>query len=269
MDYSKTIVIMYDFDKTLSKSYMSEYGFIKNLGFKSNDEFFDYCNITIAKSYNMDNILAFLLAKIIKAKEHKIKLTKSYLNKMGKNIEFFDGVETWFKRINDYAKSLGYKVEHYLISSGITEIIEGCSIYNQFKKVFASSFAYNEKGEAFWPKQVVNYTAKTQYIFRIKKGLINDLTNDEDINKKYNSTNSVVPYKNMIYIGDGQTDVPCMKLVKEKGGHSICLHNGTQHSLKVAKQIYGDGRVNKINIADYSENADLEKYVKNIIKNIK
>ena len=184
MKNSKKVVLMYDFDKTLSKLYMSEYDFVKQVGFSNSVDFWNFCNITLAKSNNMDNNLAFMLANLLLAKKSNIKLTKEYFNSLGKNITYFNGVEAWFKRINEFGKKLGLKIEHYIISSGVKEIIEGTSINKYFTKVFASSYIYNDRGEAFWPRLIVNYTAKTQYIFRIKKNLLNDLTDDKSINKR-------------------------------------------------------------------------------------
>lgn len=268
MNNSKRFVIMYDFDKTLSTKYMSEFGMITDLKFDTNKKFWDLCNIDIAKKYNMDNNLAFMLGNIFRAKEIGLKLTKDYFKKSGKKIEFFEGVLDWFKRINDYGKKHGVKVEHYIISSGIEEMIEGSAIAKYFTKIFASSYAYDNNGEAFWPRLIVNYTAKTQYIFRIKKNLIQDLSDDKEINRKYEENESVIPYQNMVYIGDGETDVPCMKLVKEKGGHSICLFDKSEESGLIAKNILKDGRVNIVTKADYTEGSDLDKYIKLLISSI-
>ena len=268
MKNSKRFVIMYDFDKTLSTKYMSEFGLIKDLKYKASSEFWDFCNITIAKGYNMDNNLAFMLGNIKRAEEIGLKLTKKYLQSVGRSIEFFDGVETWFRRINLFGKKHGLEIEHYIISSGIEEIIQGSPIYKYFTKVFASSFAYNNDGEAFWPRLIVNYTAKTQYIFRIKKNLVEDLTDDKEINRKYEENECVIPYKNMVYIGDGETDVPCMKLVKEKGGHSVCLYNDSKQSRVVAEEILNDERVDIIANADYTERSELDKYIKKIIMSV-
>ncbi len=267
MDNSKKVILMYDFDKTLSKKYMSEYDFLQDVGIDDSCEFWHYCNNELAKNNNMDNNLAFMLANLIVAQKKGIKLTKKYLNSVGKNITYFDGVIQWFKRINEYGERSGLQIEHFIISSGIQEIIEGSEISKYFTKIFASSYVYDDSGEAFWPRTIVNYTAKTQYIFRIKKNLLDEQFNDVEVNRKINSE-LTIPYSNMIYFGDGETDIPCMKLVKEKGGHSVCVYSDSERSQKTAKQILSDKRVNLIAKADYSEGSTLDKYVKKIIKNI-
>ncbi len=263
----KKVAIMYDFDKTLSKKYMSEYGFIQDIGFKDNTEFWHYCNNQLAENNNMDSNLAFMLANILAAQQSGKKITKEYLKAFGKNIEYFDGVLDWFDRINEYGRKKGLQIEHYIISSGVQEIIEGTKIYKHFSRVFASSYIYNNKGEAMWPRIIVNYTAKTQFIFRIRKNLLDNLYNDVDVNKKTDAK-TALPYTNMIYFGDGETDIPCMRVIKDKGGHSICLYNDDEQSKLKAKQILKDNRVDVIAKADYTENSKIDKFVKRILTDI-
>lgn len=264
----KKLVIMYDWDQTLSPKYMSEYGLIKKMGFKNNEDYWDYCNNCLTGRYGMDRELSFMYSMVELSKKQCWDLTRKYLNSIGKKIEYFPGVEEWFERINRYGLSKGVVVEHYIISSGIHEIIEGSKIFSHFRKVFASSYAYDDNGVAMWPAFSVNYTSKTQYIFRIKKNLIDDITDDSKINVKY-PHQEVVPYSNMIYMGDGLTDIPCMKIVKDKGGNSFCLYSSTDPmSESKAKQILADGRVNYIVDSDYREGSQIDKQIKNIIDNI-
>ena len=255
------IALMYDFDRTLALQDMQNFTFIPRLGYTP-QEFWDKTE-DFCKKYDMDKILGYLYMMIHCSKEKGITLNRKFLNECGKNIKFFDGVTTWFNRINEYANSKGLICEHYLITSGNKEIVEGCPIFDAFKQVFGCEYLYSENGEAFWPRTIVNYTQKTQYIFRISKGVIN--TNDDrEINEK--TPNRRIIYQNMIYMGDGLTDVPCMILVKENGGTSIAVYpKGSQE--KVA-HLFEDGRVNYICKADYSSNSELEKVVKLIIDGI-
>lgn len=255
------IALMYDFDRTLALQDMQNFSFIPKLGYTP-QEFWDKTE-DFCKKYDMDKILGYMYMMIHCSKEKGIALNRKFLNECGKNIKFFDGVTTWFNRINEYANSKGLICEHYLITSGNKEIVEGCPIFNDFKQVFGCEYLYSESGEAFWPRTIVNYTQKTQYIFRISKGVIN--TNDDrEINEK--TPNRRIIYQNMIYMGDGLTDVPCMILVKENGGTSIAVYpKGSQE--KVA-HLFEDGRVNYICKADYSSNSELEKVVKLIIDGI-
>ena len=255
------IALMYDFDRTLALQDMQNFSFIPKLGYTP-QEFWDKTE-DFCKKYDMDKILGYMYMMIHCSKEKGITLNRKFLNECGKNIKFFDGVTTWFNRINEYANSKGLICEHYLITSGNKEIVEGCPIFDDFKQVFGCEYLYSESGEAFWPRTIVNYTQKTQYIFRISKGVIN--TNDDrEINEK--TPNRRIIYQNMIYMGDGLTDVPCMILVKENGGTSIAVYpKGSQE--KVA-HLFEDGRVNYICKADYSSNSELEKVVKLIIDGI-
>ncbi len=259
MDKQTTIVaIMYDFDKTLSTTDMQNYSFIPNLGLTP-EEFWGATSKFTEKE-GVERILSYMYMMVKMAREKKIKLSKEYLRSCGANIEFFKGVETWFKRINDYGKKKGVKVEHYLVSSGTKEIIEGCSIYNEFTQAYGCEFYYDENGDPVWPKLAINYTQKTQFFFRIAKGVV-DVTNDNAVNEKSSSLR--IPYRNIVYLGDGMTDIACMTLVKRNGGRSIAIYPENQ-SHKVI-QIYRDGRCNFMCKADYSEGGDLDKVIKTII----
>ena len=253
-----TLAIMYDFDKTLSTTDMQNYSFIPNLGLKP-EEFWDATTVFTNKE-GVERILSYMYMMIKMAKDRGIKLTREYLRNCGKNIEFFKGVDTWFKRINAYGLKKGVKVEHYLVSSGTKEIIEGCSIYKEFTQAYGCEFYYDENGDPVWPKLAINYTQKTQFFFRIAKG-VTDVTNDNAVNEK--SSSLKIPYRNIVYLGDGMTDIACMTLVKRNGGRSIAVYPENQ-SHKVL-QIYRDGRCNFMCRADYSEGGDLDTVMKTII----
>ena len=258
---NKSIVaIMYDFDKTLCTKDMQEYTFIPNVGLTPKD-FWTESN-QLAKDKKMDAILAYMYLMIEKAHAAKVSIRRDEFVKMGKDLQFFPGVVDWFMRINKIGDELGLSIEHYIISSGLHEIIEGSSIYKEFKDVFACEFLYNENDVACWSKNAVNYTTKTQFLFRINKGVL-DISNDNDLNTYTPEDDRPVPFRNMIYIGDGLTDVPCMKLVKINGGYSIAVYQRGKKS-KVEDLIINN-RVNFIEPADYSEGSDLDKTVNLIL----
>jgi len=256
-----TIAFMYDFDKTLCDQDMQNYTFIPNLNMSS-DEFWSETEKFGKKNY-MEGILAYMYYMLYKSKEKNQTFNKEYLQSMGKNVNFYKGVQNWFKRINAYGESLGVKVEHYIISSGIKDIIEGSVIKDEFKKIFACQYYFNEEGEAVWPKIAINYTQKTQYIFRVSKGAY-DETDTKKVNDKM--SDRVIPYQNMIYIGDGLTDVPCMTFLKKQGGISIAIYPKGKKD-KVVNLLLDD-RVNYICSADYQEGSELDSIVKLIMQDI-
>jgi phosphoserine phosphatase len=256
------VALIYDFDRTLATEDMQNFGFIPSLQMTPEDFWSatqKFCDIN-----NMDKILGYLYVMIKLSKEKNVKMTRDFLNQQGKSIKFYEGVLTWFKRINEYGKEKGLKVEHYLITSGNKEIIDGTSIAKEFKKIFACEFLYDKDTKvAYRPKTMVNYTQKTQYIFRISKGAINS-NDDIEINEKTKKRR--IRHENMIYIGDGLTDVPAMVIVKQDNGHAIAVYPKGQRE-RVSK-LFDDGRVNYICKADYSINGELEKVVKLIIDSI-
>ncbi len=254
------IAIMYDFDKTLCTKDMQEYTFIPNLGIKPED-FWSDANKLREKS-KMDQVLTYMYLMIKKTSDQNKTIKRNYLNEMGKDIELYKGVAEWFKRINDFGKEHGVIIEHYIISSGLKEIIETSAIGKYFKQIYASEFYYDDNGDAVWPKLAVNYTNKTQFLIRINKGVL-DISDDYNLNKKMLEDEKRISTSNMIYIGDGITDVPCMKLTKDGGGVSIAVYN--QKSIKIAKSLYEDKRINYFVPADYSENSDIDIITKKTI----
>ena len=256
-----TIAIMYDFDKTLSTTDMQEYDFIKNLGVTP-EEFWGKSQVLTDKN-KVDRILAYMYIMKKECEEKNIPLTREYLNECGKNIILYKGVTTWFDRIAKFADEIGCNVEHYIISSGITEIIEGTDIAKYFKKIYGCNFLYGKDGQALWPAMAVNYTLKTQYIYRISKGVLDEI-DDENLNA--HTISKRIPFENMIYIGDGSTDVPCMVLVKENGGKAIALYQ-SGNKQKVLKLVE-DNRINYVTVADYREGSTLEKTVKLMLETI-
>ena len=254
------IAIMYDFDRTLCTKDMQEYSFIPSLGI-TESEFWEYANI-LGKNEHMDSILAYMYAMVKISKDKNLPLLRENLVNMGKNVELFEGVEQWFERITEFGRQNGMQVEHYVISSGMKEIIEGTSISKYFKSIFACEFLYDESGNGVWPKTDVNYTNKTQFVYRINKGIL-DVANDNDLNRSMPDDSKRVPFCNMIYIGDGLSDVPCMKMMKAYGGYSIAVY---QNKDSKVEDLLKRERVDFIYPADYSENTGLDVTVKNIIK---
>jgi len=260
------VAIMYDFDKTLCTKDMQEYAFIPALGMSSS-AFWGEAN-TLTDAEEMDNILAYMYKMVEKAREKKVPITRDTFREMGRSVEFFDGVLSWFDRINEYGEQAGVRIEHYIVSSGIKEIIEGTAIAEKFKKIYACEFMYDYNGSIQWPKFAVNYTAKTQFLFRINKGVLTIDSKSADKLNQYTPENERrVPFRNMIYIGDGLTDVPCMKLVKSNGGQSIAVYDqgkGREAALNLLKA----DRVNFVAAADYGPGSDIETIVQAIIKKI-
>ncbi len=257
------IGILYDFDKTLCTTDMQEYSFIKNLDMNSNEFWGEAAELT--RRFEVEKVLAYMFVMIRECKKRNIPLTEEYLKKCGENVVLFRGVETWFERINEFGASMGVEIEHYIISSGTYEIIQGTPIAKYFKRIYACRYMYDENGVAVWPSLAINYTLKTQYIYRISKGIL-DVTDDYNLNRLQDESLRRIAYRNMIYIGDGMTDVPCMKMLKEKGGKSIALYaTGKSESVR---PLIDDDRINYVCVADYSPNSALEKIVKLMIENM-
>lgn len=257
-----TIALLYDFDKTLSTLDQQEYTFIPSLDMTAKEFWSEADKISL--EYNMDKILAYMFLMIRQARKKDVPITKEAFNELGRDVVLFPGVKTWFKRINKYAEERGFVVEHYIISSGLKEIMEGTDIAKYFKRIYGCEFHYNTNGNADWPCQIVNYTTKTQFIFRISKGAL-DLHDDSVVNSYMPMRDRSVPYTNMIYIGDGLTDVPCMKLIKDRGGQSIALYHKNKE--RVQKLIH-EKRVNFVCPADYREDSELDLTVKCIVDKI-
>lgn len=255
--------IIYDFDKTLTDQDMQNYSFIPALGMTPN-EFWSKTGQFTEKT-GVERILSYMYMMVSEAKEKGITLTKEYLYSLGKDLQYFEGVLTWFDRINKYGEEKGVKIEHYLISSGTKEIIDGSIIAKEFKQIFGCEFYFDPETKVpVWPKLAINYTAKTQFYFRITKGIV-DIIDDQAVNRKQDELR--IPRKNVIYIGDGMTDVPVMLLVRQNGGHSVAVYQkGDRDSVQ---HLYDEGRVNFVCQADYREGSTIDTVVKLIIDGIR
>ena len=255
------IAFLYDFDKTLCTTDMQDYAFIPSLGLKPS-EFWPIAN-GFGREHRMDGILAYMYTMIREAEQRGLPVTRRDLVEKGRGIVLFPGVADWFSRINAFGESLGVQVEHYVISSGLREIIEGCSIAGEFKEIYASEFYYDETGRPVWPKLAVNFTAKTQFVYRINKGVL-DVSDDKTLNDSMPDDSKRVPFTNMVYMGDGLSDVPCMKMMRAYGGQAIAVY---QESNRMGvEDLLAKGRVDFIFPADYSEDTALDLTVKNIIR---
>ena len=257
------VALIYDFDKTLSPRDMEEYSFMPGIGVEP-DDFWSLC-AEFSRKHQMDGILTYmyLMQKMAKG---RMELTREAMRKLGEAVEFFPGVETWFDRINGIGRACGVDVEHYIISSGLTEIIRGSAIGDKFKAVFAASFLYDESDHPVWATSAVNYTSKTQYLFRINKGIL-DVTNDRDLNAFTPAYKRRVPFSNMIYVGDGLTDVPCMKMTKQKGGYSIAVH--APGKTELADDMLLQGRADFSVEADYTPDSEIEQVVAMLMRRIR
>lgn len=256
------LAICYDFDKTLSPDDMQAQGYIQEVGYDVKD-FWKESN-ELAENNDMDQNLAYMYKMFEKA-HGKLVFNRTKLEEYGSRVKLFPGVEDWFERIKKYGKEHGVIVEHYIISCGLKEMIDGTSVAKNgaFEKIYASSFYYDKAGVALWPAQVINYTNKTQFLFRISKGILN--INDQGVNDSFGMDEIRVPFRNMVYIGDSDTDVPCMKLVNSYGGHSIGVYNAdTKDKTKVHKMMR-EGRIKYYMPADYRDGTELDSLIKAII----
>ena len=255
------IAFLYDFDKTLCTTDMEDYAFIPSLGYTP-AEFWGKAN-AFGWENRMDGLLAYMYTMIQECAAQNIKLDRAFLNHCGESIQLFPGVREWFARINAFGESLGVQVEHYVISSGLREIIEGSGIAQEFREIYACEFYYNENGDACWPKLDVNFTNKTQFVYRINKCIL-DVSRDRVLNDSMPDDSKRVPFTNMIYMGDGLSDVPCMKMMRAYGGQAIAVYQASNR--QGVEKLLADGRVDFIFPADYREGMELDRTVRDILR---
>lgn len=257
------LAICYDFDKTLSPDDMQAQGYIQSVGYDV-ERFWQETN-ELATKNEMDGNSAYML-KMVKEAEGNLVFTRRALEDYGSRVALFDGVDTWFERIREYGRTHGVIIEHYIISSGLKEMIEGTCVARAgaFERIYASSFYYNDRGVAEWPAQIVNYTNKTQFLFRIQKGVLD--VNDPAVNDFFAPEDIRVPFRNIVYVGDSQTDIPCMKLVNSYGGHSIGVYNPITCDKSRVYKMLGDNRIRYFARADYTDGSELDTLIKAIIE---
>lgn len=250
----KTIALVYDFDGTLSPRPMQEYAFLPQIG-EDPKAFWAECN-RVSKAEKADGLITYMHLLYKKAKERGVRIDRDDLVAQGRSVELFPGVADWFDEIGAYvrlrAESQGVTLRHYLISSGLKEIIEGTSIYGRFDNVFASEYWF-EAYDLPYPKRVITDTGKTQYLFRINKG-VEDL--GESINQHMPEGARPIPFSNMIYFGDGDTDVPSMAVMRKNGGHAIAVYPPGKSKTKCT-DLYRAGRIDFFAPADYRRGSDL------------
>lgn len=258
------VAFVYDFDETLSTTYMQDYVLIPELGMKP-ETFWKKANEWSAQR-GADQVTGSMYYFTKVAREKNIKLSPENLKCCGDLIEYYEGVPEFFDRINTYGRQLDLDIEHYIISSGYEEIIEGCSIRKHFKDVFGCSFAFDDEGYPVWPSRVVNYSTKIQYLSKINKGL--KKTDDKAVNEYTPDEQRRIPFRRIIYFGDGLTDIPSMKMVKERNGSAIAVYKPKSKQKDKAIKLLKDNRVNFALPADYSEGKEIDKVVKTILNKI-
>ena len=253
---------LYDFDKTLCTTDMQDYAFIPSLGMTP-AEFWSVAN-DFGRRHRIDSVLAYMYTMIQEAERRELPFTRGDLVEKGRDIVLFPGVEDWFRRVNAFGEEQGVRVEHYIISSGLREMIEGTSIAKAgvFERIYASSFYYNSRGVAVWPAMNVNYTNKTQFLFRIRKG-VPDVT-DPAVNDYFPPERLRVPFCNMVYIGDSDTDIPCMQLVTSGGGCSVGVYDPAKGDAKVLRMLR-EGRISFCAPADYNPGSALDCLIRGVI----
>ena len=261
------IALIYDFDGTLSPGNMQEFGFIQAIH-QTPEEFWRKSD-GIARGQDASNILSYMKLMFDEARRSGIKLTRTDFHRYGAEIKLYEGVREWFRIVNAYGASKGVVIEHYINSSGLKEIIEGSPIASEFKHIFAGSFIYDENGEAEWPGIAVDYTAKTQFLFKIQKGIFSS-RDAKRVNESVAEDKKRIPFSHMIYFGDGETDVPSMKVVGMFGGHSVAVFDPEIQSKRAAAQkLLRQGRASFITPAVYTRDSRTYRLVCAIIDKIR
>ncbi len=258
--------IIYDFDGTLSPGSMQQHTLLPEFGFDDHNDFWK-----IVKDANRaadgDEILAYMHEILMRSKR---KPTRDLFEEHGRNLPLFDGVEEWFGSINHFAASQGVRLEHYVVSSGLSEMISASPIAKHLSYIFASKYLYGADGRATWPAASVNYTTKTQYLFRINKGILN-YWDDKAVNRWIPMEERPIPFENMIFIGDGDTDIPSMKMMRYQGGCAIAVFDPQEFRSSGQKKMYNliaEDRANYVCPADYTTNGQLDVVVRGVLGRI-
>ena len=257
--FQNTIALVYDFDGTLSPQPMQEYTVLPKIGVEP-AQFWAMVNRE-ARETESDPMLVYMRHIIEALEREKVDVKREDFAVMARAIEYFPGVPTWFARMNAYVKrrSRGQvKVQHYLISAGQREILDGATIRKHFKRIYASEYHFNHHGVATFPKLLVTDTLKTQFLFRINKGR-ESIT--ESINEHMPEAERPIPFPNMIYLGDGMTDVPSMALTKKSGGHAVAVYDPRKDGRTTCLKLLDAGRVDFIAEADFRKAGKLARRV--------
>jgi phosphoserine phosphatase len=258
--FQNTIALVYDFDGTLSPQPMQEYTVLPKIGVEP-AEFWASVNRE-ARETESDPMLVYMRHIIEALEREKVDVKREDFAAMASAIEYFPGVATWFARVNAYVKKRSrgqVKLAHYLISAGQKEILDGVSIRKHFKRIYASEYHFNHHGVATFPKLLVTDTLKTQFLFRINKGL--ELVT-ESINEHMPEAERPIPFANIIYVGDGMTDVPSMALTKKSGGHTVAVFDPVSEKQRaICMKLLEAGRADFIAEADYRKSSKLSRRV--------
>lgn len=250
-----TIALIYDFDGTLSPKSMQDYTLLPALGLDEQN-FWEEVEQEIAET-GADGMLVYMRLLLDKARQAGIAIQRQDYKALAHNIEYFPGVEQWFDLINTHVKQRNpnIKIKHYIVSAGMLEILEGVSIHKHFSRIYASEYHFNADGIADFPNRVITDTSKTQYLFRINKGRE---STKQSINEHMDEADRPIPFSNMIYIGDGMTDVPSMALTRRQGGHAIAVYRtGNTQGQQICKNLLTADRVDFIAEADYQKESKL------------
>ena len=259
-----TLALVYDFDGTLTPQPMQEYTVLPELGI-SGAEFWKEVDGEVQQTGG-DSILTYMRLLVEKLEANKKHLSRETLRKLAADIRYYPGVETWFERIDDYVEQRTQgtvETRHYIISAGLSEILEGISIKHHFSRIYASQYYFDHHEAARFPTVVINDTAKTQYLFRINKGREAQL---DTINEYMPEGDRPIPFQHMLYIGDGLTDVPCMTVVKNYGGFAVAVHKPrNQASMDICRKLVEANRIDFFAPADYGRGRVLERRVHTIL----
>jgi hypothetical protein len=261
--------IAYDFDGTLAEGNIQEHSLIPWLGV----HVADFWNVVRekAREHDADEVLVYMWYLLEVARTKGVQIRSQDLQSHGREVPLFPGVEGWFARINGFAEDRNLDLQHFVISSGLFEMIEGCPVFQCFERVFASRYIYDKDGIAIWPGLAINYTTKTQYLFRINKGIGNSWDN-EAINRWVPPTERPIPFSRMIFLGDGDTDIPTMKMMHDQGGNSVAVFDERKWKQASAQDKIGrliaEDRVRFVAPANYSEDSQLDVTVKGILGRI-
>lgn len=262
--------IIYDFDGTLAPGNIQEHSLIPE-HLKGTKEDFWALVAKEKKAHDADEILVYMRLLSTKAAALGAPLTRDLLREHGANTPLFAGVSEWFERINHHGAERGLALEHYVISSGNEEMIEGTSVARHFTKIFGSRYQYDESGYAQWPAVAINYTSKTQFLFRINKGVSNSWDHDP-VNRWVPPDERRIPFSRIIYLGDGDTDIPSMKMVRHQGGHSVAVFDPERWAKReLQNKVYNliaEDRAHFVVPADYTDGSQLDITIKGILGRI-